>query len=234
MMSKISFDPVWNAIYDSGAMPRAPYDYIASFVFRNADKTKTRNQLNILEIGCGGGNNLWFLALEGFNVFGIDGSASAIDAAKKRLSESGLSGDLRVGDFTNLPFDNASFDLVFDRGALTCCGTKFMKRAIHEAHRVLKPGGAFFFNPIADSDTSYRSGKQIADDLTIDIKEGDYNGVGQIRFVSRREIDDFMPEGMWNKKRIERVEITDMLNSYSKVVASWRIEAIKVDNDECF
>ncbi len=229
-MSHKSFDPIWNDIYDSGAMPRAPYDYIASFVFRNADKNKRRNQLNILEIGCGGGNNVWFLALEGFNVFGIDGSASAIEAAKKRLLESGLSGDLHVGDFTQLPFEDASFDMVFDRGALTCCGTTSIKKAIHEAHRVLKPNGALFFNPIADSDTSYRSGKQIADDLTVDIKEGDYNGVGQIRFVSRREIDDLIPESMWNKQRIERVEITDMLNPYSKVIASWRVEATKINN----
>jgi len=229
-VSQKSFDPIWNKIYDAGAMPRAPYDYIASFVFRNADKNKDRNQLNILEIGCGGGNNVWFLALEGFNVCGIDGSASAIGAAKKRLSESGLSADLQVGDFTRLPFEDESFDMVFDRGALTCCGTTSIQKAIGEAHRVLKPNGAFFFNPIADSDTSYRSGVSVADDLTVEIKEGDYSGVGQIRFVSRRDIDIFMPETTWNKKRIERIEITDMLNPYSKVVASWRVEAIKVNN----
>lgn len=158
-MPQKSFDPVWNDIYDGSNMPRAPYDYIASFVFRNAPKNKARNQINILEIGCG---------------------AESTD------------------------------------------------KAINEVHRVLKTNGAFFYNPIADSDTSYRSGKNIADHLTVDIQEGDYKGVGQINFVSRRDINNFVPETMWNKKRIERVEVTDMLNSYGKIVASWRVEAIKV------
>lgn len=226
-MANVSFDPVWEDIYEGGSAPRAPYDFIASFAFRNAPRDRPRDQIKILEIGCGGGNNLWFLALEGFSVAGIDGSASAIEAAQKRLAEAGKEGDLRVGDFTDLPFEDESFDLVFDRGALTCCGTRSMEKAVQEARRVLKPGGMFFYNPIADSDTSYRAGKAGEDGLIVDIEEGDYQGVGQIRFVSRREIDQFLPESAWDKKRIERVEITDMLNPYGKIIASWRVEAVK-------
>ena len=226
-MSLKSYDPVWNDIYDSGNHPRSPYDFIASFVFRHVPKDKPRQDVKVLEIGCGSGSNLWFLALEGFNVSGIDGSESAIEAGRERLAEYQKSGDLRVGDFTALPFEDGEFDLVFDRGALTCCGTESMSQAITEVHRVLKSDGCFFYNPIADSDTSYRSGEQGNDDVTVNIQDGDYQEVGQIRFVSRREIDDFLPSNLWQKGRVERVEIVDMLNPHGKITASWRVEAIK-------
>ena len=136
-----SFDPIWEELYGQGSIARCPYDFVASFAFRNAPKDKARKDIKILEIGCGSGNNLWFLAQEGFSVSGVDGSAAAIDAAKRRFTDDGLTGDLTAGDFTKLAHPNSSFDLVIDRGALTCCGTSSIKKAIAEVSRVLKSGG---------------------------------------------------------------------------------------------
>ncbi len=226
-MSSTSFDPAWNERYKSGLIPRAPYDFVASFIYRHAPKGVPRSIVKVLEVGCGGGNNLWFAALEGFSVAGIDGSAIAIEAAHKRLDEFDLKGDLRVGDFTSLPFDEDAFDMVIDRGALTCCGTKSIMKAIGEVHRVLHKGGAFLFNPIADTDSSYRAGQPGDDDVMVNIQAGDYTNVGQIRFVSRRDIDMFLPGAVWEAERIERVEITDMKNPLGKIIASWRVEARK-------
>ena len=223
-----SFDPIWDEIYGSGMHPRAPYDFVASFVFRNAQKNMPRGEIKILEIGCGTGSNLWFLALEGFDVYGVDGSESAVDSAKKRLKEYNKPADLRVADFIKLPYDNSQFDLVIDRGALTCTGTSTMKKAIEEVHRVLKPEGKFLYNPISDTDTSYRAGDYSEDDLMKNISEGDFKGVGQIRFISRSEIDQFLPKKLWRKEKIERVEIVDMLNPYGKTISNWRVEARKI------
>lgn len=180
-----------------------------------------------MEVGCGAANNLWFAALEGFSVAGIDGSDAAIGAGQRRFAQFGLQGDLRVGDFTKLPFEDGMFDLVIDRGALTCTGTRSMHTAISEIHRVMKPGGYFLYNPISDTDTSYRSGTRGADDVTVDIKAGDFQGVGQIRFVSRREIDSFLDGERWALEKIERVEIVDMLNPMGKTISNWRVEAVK-------
>lgn len=59
-----------------------------------------------------------------------------------------------MADFIDLSFEDESADLVIDRGALTCTGTESMGKAIREIHRVLKPSGAFLYNPISDTDTS--------------------------------------------------------------------------------
>src|SRR5437016_5148901 len=111
-------DPVWdNEFYGSGKFPRAPYDTVASFVYRHAPK-RSRNTVRILEIGCGAGNNVWFLASEGFAVAGTDGSPAAIEYAQQRLRESGFEADVRVAAFPLLPFEDESFDLCVERAAL--------------------------------------------------------------------------------------------------------------------
>jgi SAM-dependent methyltransferase len=226
-MSSMSFDPVWNERYESGLFPRAPYDFVVSFIYRHASKGVPRSKVKILEVGCGGGNNLWFAAMEGFSVAGIDASAAAIKATRKRLDEFDLEGYLGVGDFTSLPFDGDVFDMVIDRGALTCCGTKSIMQTIGEVCRVLHKGGAFLFNPLADTDSSYRAGQPGDDDVMVNIQAGDHTNVGQLRFVSRRDIDMFLPGAVWETERIERVEITDMKNPLGKIIANWRVEARK-------
>jgi SAM-dependent methyltransferase len=224
----LSFDPIWEEKYKAGHQQRAPWDQVVSFLFRNMPKNKPRSETTILEVGCGTASNLWFAALEGFDVYGIDGSRSAIELARKRFAEENLSGDLRVGDFTTLPFDDNQFDLVIDRFALSCCGTTSMKKAIGEIHRVLKPGGKFLFTPASDEDKSWRSGRRGEDDVIIDIQQGLNTGCGQLRFLSRAEIEDFVPADQWDVRSLELVEVKYLLGPVSGAHdAHWRVIAAK-------
>lgn len=225
MTSRSEADPVWEEKYRAGERNRWPWDSVVSFVFTNAP-AKPRGETSLLEVGCGAGNNLLFAAREGFQVSGIEGSPSAVEFAKREFELAGLRADLRIGDFTSLPFPDASFDLVIDRGSLTCVGIKSMGIAIHEIRRCLRPGGKFFFNPMADSHSSYRSGTRDAPGVSHDIKAGALVGVGGIYFVSRREIDTLFDRG-WHIRSIHRVEQIDMLNAASETSAEWRVVAQK-------
>lgn len=127
----------WESRYAAGsALNRYPFDQVVSFMFRHG-KPGDR----VLEIGCGAGNNVWFLAREGFVAAGIDISPSAIAAAEARLAADGLEADLRVGDFHQLPWPDDDFDFVVDRSALVCSNEQ--KRALVEIARVLRPHGRF-------------------------------------------------------------------------------------------
>ena len=54
-------------IYASGKQLNLyPYDSVVSFIFRSYPRQKPRHQVHVLEIGCGAGNNLWFISREGF------------------------------------------------------------------------------------------------------------------------------------------------------------------------
>jgi SAM-dependent methyltransferase len=219
--------PVWEAIYHEGkALNRYPFDQVVSFLYRNAPRTKPRSATRILEIGCGAGNNLWFAAREGFRVAGVDGSPSAIEYAQKRLADEGLTGDLQVGDFISLPFNEDTFDFVIDRAALTCSGFISAQKTVAEVRRVLIPGGKFFFNPYSDRHSSYASGKPGPDGVTIDISGGTLVGIGPIFFYGKRDLHALFGRG-WKLVSVRHVEYLEELEPLYNCHAEWIVIAEK-------
>jgi SAM-dependent methyltransferase len=222
-MSSPSFDPIWREKYAQGLQVRAPYDCIVSFVHQHQPR-KDRAGIRILEVGCGTGNNIWYLAREGFNLSGIDASPEAITYASTRLAKENLEADLRVGDFTQLPFAENSFDLVFDRCSLTCCGLSFATQAVHEIHRVLTMGGKFFFNPYSAEHTSAKKGRLLADNLTVDIQGGSLVGCGQLCFYSRTQLDQLLSEP-WQIESLFHLQIQELATQ--DLHSEWRVIARK-------
>lgn len=221
-------DPVWESeIYSQGRhLNLYPFDAVVSFIFRWRPRDRPHRETDILEIGCGAGNNLWFAAREGFRVAGIDGSESAIAFAKKRFASENLQGDLRVGNFLELPWKNESFDIGIDRGALVCVSHGAQQVAVAEMRRVLRPGGLFFFNGYSDEDTSANSGEQLEDGRISNIRAGALVGVGALAFNSRQQIDALFAEG-WEALKIEHSRSEDFSPNGTGIHSQWRVVARK-------
>jgi ubiquinone/menaquinone biosynthesis C-methylase UbiE len=221
-----SFDVSWQERYQRGrALARYPYDAVVHFVYRYGPE-QPRDQTVVLEVGCGAGNNLWFAAREGFRVAGIDGSDAAIAYARERFEEDGLGGDLRVGDFTQLPFDSESVDLAIDRAAITCLGLTHATRAVAEVHRVLRPGGRFLLNPYSTRADSLASGRPGPDGLTLNIRSGALAGMEQILPYDRQTIDAVLGDG-WRLLSLQHVTFADECDRQFPVHAEWRVVAEK-------
>jgi len=95
----------------------------------------------LLEIGCGIGIDTVSLADLGFReVVGVDLTESAIQVARQRAAIEGRH-TLRfeVANGEQLPFPDASFDIVYSFGVIH--HTPSIAKAIAEIHRVLRPGG---------------------------------------------------------------------------------------------
>jgi ubiquinone/menaquinone biosynthesis C-methylase UbiE len=89
--------------------------------------------MSILEVGCGEGLRLSWLAKElGAQVHGIEPSAKAVAAAQAR----GV--DVKRGTADSLPFDDAHFDILLFGFCLYLCDPEDMFRVAAEADRVLK------------------------------------------------------------------------------------------------
>lgn len=69
-----------------------------------------------LDLGCGTGSNAIYLAENGFDAVGIDFSEPAVEIAKKRASEKGVTVQFYRDDLTNLSRDYGKFDLLIDYG----------------------------------------------------------------------------------------------------------------------
>ena len=104
----------------------------------------------ILEIGCGRGVGLVALAesCRPSRLAGLDIDPELIALARARLASRGVAAELHVGDARQLPYDDASFDVVVDFG--TCYHIDQPAAALREVARVLTPGGQFIHeSPLA-------------------------------------------------------------------------------------
>jgi 2-polyprenyl-6-hydroxyphenyl methylase / 3-demethylubiquinone-9 3-methyltransferase len=99
-----------------------------------------------LDVGCGGGLLAEEFARLGCAVTGVDPSEASLETARAHARESGLAIDYRQGTGEALPFEDASFDLVY------CCDVlehvDDVGRTVAEIARVLKPGGPFLYDTI--------------------------------------------------------------------------------------
>jgi len=93
----------------------------------------------VLDVACGNGNASLAAARRFCEVVGIDYVPMLLDEARERAKAEGLPVDFREGDAEDLPFEDASFDVV-----LSTLGVMFapnQQKAAAELLRVCKPGG---------------------------------------------------------------------------------------------
>jgi len=93
----------------------------------------------VLDVACGNGNASLAAARRFCDVTGIDYVPMLLEEARKRAQAEGLEVHFREGDAEDLPFEDASFDVV-----LSTLGVMFapdQERAAQELLRVCKPGG---------------------------------------------------------------------------------------------
>ena len=96
-----------------------------------------------LDLGCGTGTNVITLARAGWQVTGIDFALRAVESARRKCRQSGLTADLRVGNVAHLEDLAGPFDLILDIGCYH--GLTFDQRRTYRQglERLLGPGGIF-------------------------------------------------------------------------------------------
>jgi len=99
----------------------------------------------ILDLGCGNGRNLIFLAKKKFEVYGIDFSKVALKFLKEKLKKERLKAKLKFADiFKKLPYKENFFDAIISIRVIHHQKFEKIKKLMKEIERVLKPGGFFF------------------------------------------------------------------------------------------
>jgi SAM-dependent methyltransferase len=91
--------------------------------------------LTLLDVGCGSGSVLSAAAGQGAHVCGLDAAPAMIEVARDRLPEA----DLHVGDMEEMPFGDATFDVVTAFNAVQFAESP--RVALDEMVRVTRPGG---------------------------------------------------------------------------------------------
>ena len=217
----MAWDPAWERTFQENEWGKYPEESLVRFVARNFYKAHSRQEIKILEVGCGPGANLWYMAREGFSVYGIDGSVTAVERAKARLKEDVGLPDEKIhilqGDIVHIPFEDNSFNAIVDCEAVSANPYKDAQQIYKEMLRVCNIGGKCYSRMFADGTWGCpESG--IA-------QEGPMAGKGYARITLREEIEPLM--GGWHILAIDKeMRTVDGIDS-NHWVQEWVVTAQK-------
>ncbi len=150
---------------------------------------KKRGAEKILDLGCGFGRHLAFLAEQGFKVAGQEISETALRMCKRALEEKNLRAELVHSSMVKIPFPDNYFDAVLCITTLAHARKSDIKQTVNEVRRVLKKGGIFFFNVPSTGDSRYGTGKEVEPRTFLTEEYGYGKGILELHhFFTREEI----------------------------------------------
>ncbi|MCB9426827.1 MAG: class I SAM-dependent methyltransferase [Flavobacteriales bacterium] len=157
---------IWEGLFQNNEWGKYPALGVVKFIARNFYKASDRKAIKVLEIGAGTGANLWYVAREGFSVYAIEGSKTAIDNCEKRLREEGLSEQIKdfyAGDYLYEldNFEDGFFDAVIDVESLCCNVFDKSKKIIDLVYKKLKPGGVFYSQTFNEGTWGLEVGEEV-------------------------------------------------------------------------
>lgn len=202
----------WEGVFATRRWGSYPAEDLVRFIGRTFRSAADKTRVQVLDMGCGPGSNLWYLVREGFTVAGIDGSPTAIRQARERLMAEKLpytapSVDLRVGDFTTLPWPDSTFDVVVDIASLYANPMKTIRATTNEIHRVLKSDGIFFGRMFGTATTGSDSGELIEAGTRSNPTAGPCAGNQIAHFFSRPELEELFAR--FQELSVDQTQRTD-------------------------
>ncbi|MBT0742046.1 class I SAM-dependent methyltransferase [Campylobacter lari] len=131
---------LWEEIYkERSKRILYPNENFVRFFYRNFINKNLKN-INILEIGCGWGNNLNFLKQEGYNPIGIDFSQEVINYLKKQNY------NVFCEDIAKIKYRKyySKFDLIYACGVLECNDIINIQKILLFCNTALKDNGKLY------------------------------------------------------------------------------------------
>ena len=180
-----------------------------------------RGAKRVLDLGCGAGRHVVFLAQEGFEVHGLDSSAEALRICRERLREAGLRATLVQADMREIPYPDGAFDAVLAIASLYHGTLADIKRTLAELRRVLRPGGLALLE--FKSKRSFRYGKGV------EIEPGTYiPDTGEDAGIPHHYSDREEVEGLLAGFRILEINHMERVFEGKRPSGRWEVWAERV------
>lgn len=142
---------------------------------------------DVLDAGCGTGENALYLTGRGHVVWGVDSAPSAIAMARKKAEERGIPATFLVQDTLNLHQIGRTFDTVIDSGLFHALSDLERPCFVRNLSEVLKQGGKYFMLAFSDLEPGGYGPRRIRKEEILDTFTGVWrvDGIRPAVFESR-------------------------------------------------
>jgi 2-polyprenyl-3-methyl-5-hydroxy-6-metoxy-1,4-benzoquinol methylase len=138
--------PVWNSAYEGSP----PWDIgrpQTNFV-RLAEAGKLQGR--VLDVGCGTGEHVMLAASHGAEAMGVDVAELAIERARAKAQQRGISAMFEVGDVLHLDRVARQFDVITDSGVFHVFDDEERLLYVNSVRSALRPGGMLYLMCFSD------------------------------------------------------------------------------------
>ncbi len=162
----------------------------AEIVVNLASILEERKAKRILDIGCGAGRHVIYLAERGFESCGADISETGLKLTKKKLRSRKLEVEIIRCDMTSIPCVHSCFDVAICVNAIYHQKLKEIQETISEIHRILKKKGLLLANFHSKRSSKYGEGIKVEENTFMQ-KNGPEKGVIH-HFVDENELRELL------------------------------------------
>jgi len=206
----------WNNLHTQKRFqPKYPSEAYVQFVFKNF---KRDNSEKVLDLGCGAGRHVFFLASEGIECYGTDISNEGINYVKSLIHKKNLNAELVVSPTKDLPFEDNFFNGIMSYGVLYYMDIADIKKSINEIYRTLKKSGKGFIVVRSTEDYRFGQGKEFEPntfrlETETDTDKNASNESGMImHFFTREELVEYFK--IFKNVIIDRLIVTHDNETY--------------------
>ena len=152
--------PSWNDVYE-GAPPWDIGRPQPAFV---ALAEAGRLAGKVLDVGCGTGEQVLLAASHGAEATGIDIAELAIEKARRKALERGVSATFVTGDVLHLDRLGSRFDVITDSGVFHVFDDGDRARFVASLGTALRPGGTYYMMCFSDRQPGDWGPRRVAQD----------------------------------------------------------------------
>lgn len=209
-------DKWYTSVGDAVALLRHEKATTNPWVIRRIREYHGQSDLQILDVGCGGGLLTFNLAREGWQCTGLDVEDGVLNVGRKR----DVKGEIKwvKGVAEKLPFADTSFDVVCIMDVLEHVTDP--KRCLLEAMRVLRPDGTLIFHTFNRTVMSWLFA---AKGLDWFIKDSQSHIHDWNLFIDPRDIRKWVGEGGFRLLHLEGLHPKIFSRAFFKLLLTRRV-----------